>query len=64
MSDLVPYPAEYGPWLAELKKRIHQAQQRAARSLNRELVLFYWQVGRDILERQGREGDPTPPAPP
>ena len=24
--------------------------------MNRQLVLLYWQIGRDILERQGREG--------
>jgi predicted nuclease of restriction endonuclease-like (RecB) superfamily len=56
MTDIIPLPTDYGPWLAELKIRIHQAQQRAARSINRELVLLYWQIGRDILERQGREG--------
>jgi hypothetical protein len=56
MPELIPLPADYGPWLSELKTRIHQAQQRAARSVNRELVLLYWQLGRDILERQGREG--------
>jgi len=56
MTEIIPLPSDYGPWLAELKTRIHQAQQRAARSVNRELVLLYWQIGRDILERQGREG--------
>ena len=56
MTDIIPLPSDYGPWLAELKTRIHKAQQRAARSVNRELVLLYWQIGRDILERQGREG--------
>jgi len=56
MTDIIPLPSDYGPWLAELKTRIHQAQQRASRSVNRELVLLYWQIGRDILERQGREG--------
>jgi predicted nuclease of restriction endonuclease-like (RecB) superfamily len=56
MTDIIPLPTDYGPWLAGLKTRIHQAQQRAARSVNRELVLLYWQIGRDILERQGREG--------
>jgi predicted nuclease of restriction endonuclease-like (RecB) superfamily len=56
MTDIIPLPSDYGPWLAELKTRIHQAQQRAVRSVNRELVLLYWQIGRDILERQGREG--------
>jgi len=56
MPDVVPLPADYGPWLAELKARIHAAQQRAARCVNSELVLLYWQIGRGILERQDREG--------
>jgi len=56
MLDIVPLPADYAAWLAELKVRIHTAQQRAALSVNRELVLLYWQIGRDILIRQGREG--------
>jgi len=56
MPDIVPLPADYTAWLAELKTRIHTAQQRAALAVNRELVLLYWQIGRDILARQGREG--------
>ncbi|MBF0192835.1 MAG: DUF1016 family protein [Magnetococcales bacterium] len=56
MPDILPLPADYAPWLAELKGRIHSAQQRAALAVNRELVLLYWQIGRDILARQGREG--------
>ena len=45
-------PAGYGEWLAALKARIHAAQQRAALAVNRELLALYWQLGRDILERQ------------
>jgi predicted nuclease of restriction endonuclease-like (RecB) superfamily len=56
MPDLVPLPSDYTAWLAELKTRIHSAQQRASLAVNRELVLLYWQIGRDILDRQGREG--------
>ena len=56
MPDIVPLPADYAAWLAELKSRIHHAQQRATLAVNRELVLLYWQIGRDILARQGREG--------
>jgi predicted nuclease of restriction endonuclease-like (RecB) superfamily len=55
-ASLVPVPTGYAQWLAELKTRIHEAQQRAALAVNRELVLLYWQIGRDILERQAREG--------
>lgn len=56
MPDIVPLPADYAVWLAELKTRIHTAQQRAALAVNRELVLLYWQIGQDILARQNREG--------
>lgn len=56
MPEITPLPADYASWLAELKARIHGAQQRAALAVNRELVLLYWQIGRDILVRQNREG--------
>lgn len=49
-------PAGYADWLAGLKTRIHAAQQRAALTVNRELVSLYWQIGRDILERQAQQG--------
>jgi predicted nuclease of restriction endonuclease-like (RecB) superfamily len=55
-ASLTQPPAGYADWLAELKIRIHSAQQRAALAVNRELVWLYWQIGRDILERQAREG--------
>ncbi len=60
MSDIPPRlttpPADYADWLAELKTRIHTAQQRATLAVNRELVLLYWQIGRDILARQAEQG--------
>lgn len=60
MSDkpvsLVPAPEGYANWLGELKNRIHGARQRAALAVNRELVLLYWQIGRDILLRQAEQG--------
>jgi len=60
MSDqpvkLTPAPEGYADWLADLKTRIHTAQQRAVLAVNRELVLLYWQIGRDILTRQAEQG--------
>lgn len=60
MSDkpvsLIQPPEGYANWLAELKGRIHSAQQRATMAVNRELVLLYWQIGRDILARQAEQG--------
>lgn len=49
-------PEGYAAWLTGLKARIHNAQQRATLALNRELVLLYWQIGRDILARQAEQG--------
>lgn len=46
----------YASWLSELKQRIQSAQQRANLSVNRELILLYWEIGRDILERQQAQG--------
>lgn len=56
MSDLTITSGEYTSWLADLKHRIQSAQQRATLYVNRELVLLYWQIGRDILERQQAQG--------
>ncbi len=46
----------YTEFLNELKDRIRTAQIRAALSVNKELVVLYWQIGRDILERQDALG--------
>lgn len=54
--SLMPTPQGYADWLVELKLRIHHAQQRAALSVNRELVQLYWQIGHDILQRQEQQG--------
>ncbi len=60
MSDkpiaLESAPEGYADWLAEIKTRIHTAQQRAALAVNRELVMLYWQIGREILARQAEQG--------
>jgi predicted nuclease of restriction endonuclease-like (RecB) superfamily len=48
-------PDSYAQFFADLKSRIQAAQLRASLAVNRELVLLYWQIGRDILERQKRE---------
>jgi predicted nuclease of restriction endonuclease-like (RecB) superfamily len=55
-ASLTPPPEGYADWLADLKGRIHTAQQRATLAVNRELVLLYWQIGRDILARQAAQG--------
>jgi len=48
-------PDSYAQFLAGLKCRIRAAQLRASASVNREMVLLYGQIGRDIISRQERE---------
>lgn len=49
-------PAAYAPLLADLKARVRTAQVKAAVSVNRELILLYWHIGREILRAQKAEG--------
>jgi len=48
--------ANYAAFLNGLKQRIRSAQIKAALAVNQELILLYWQIGRDILTRQESEG--------
>jgi predicted nuclease of restriction endonuclease-like (RecB) superfamily len=47
---------DYDAFLRSLKDRIHQAQVRAVLAVNSELVLLYWNIGREILLRQEDAG--------
>ncbi len=49
-------PADYPVFLAALKTRIAAARTRAALAVNSELIGLYWEIGREILERERREG--------
>ncbi|MEQ1859986.1 MAG: PDDEXK nuclease domain-containing protein [Chthoniobacteraceae bacterium] len=50
------FPSAYGPLLADLKARVRSAQVKAAVAVNRELILLYWHIGREILRAQKAEG--------
>lgn len=56
MSVKAALPEGYDSFVIELKERIRHAQLRVALSINRELVLLYWSIGRDILARQKEQG--------
>jgi predicted nuclease of restriction endonuclease-like (RecB) superfamily len=56
MADLIPSSKSYQDLLARLKTQIRTAQVRAALAVNRELILLYWGIGREILQRQATEG--------
>lgn len=55
LTPSIQTPSGYAEFLTELKHRIRSAQLKAAVSVNRELVLLYWDIGRQIVERQDRE---------
>ena len=56
MSESLEHSADYQRLLDDIKTRIRIAQVRAGLAVNRELVLLYWSIGREILSRQEREG--------
>jgi len=56
MSQATALPAGYAEWIADVKVRIRAAQQRAALAVNREMLQLYWQIGREILDRQAVAG--------
>ena len=47
---------DYPAFLAALKERILNARITAARAINHELVLLYWDIGRGIVEKQQTSG--------
>ena len=52
----IVHPDDYADWISSLKKRIAGARQRIVLSANEEQIQLYHEIGRDILERQNRQG--------
>jgi hypothetical protein len=46
----------YDRFVEGIKTRIRTAQIKSALAANAELVLHYWEIGRDIIASQKREG--------
>jgi len=51
MSDLI-INKYYKNWLVELKTKIKQSQIKAALSVNSELIMLYWDLSKQIVEKQ------------
>lgn len=43
---------DYKDWLARIKSKIRSAQLKAAVKVNSEMLLFYWELGADIIAKQ------------
>lgn len=44
--------ADYKSWLSELKSQIKRSQIKAAVAVNSELIQLYWNIGKQITEKQ------------
>ena len=51
-----PVEPDYPVFLATLKKRILVARTSAARAVNRDLILLYWDIGQTIDDKQRQAG--------
>ena len=56
IANDLPIPSGYLEVLEVIKKRVHEARIRASLSVNRELIILYWEIGHLILQRQEIEG--------
>lgn len=50
MEGLIP--KEYSDLLQNIKDRVRSAQYTALKTVNREMIALYWDIGRLIVERQ------------
>jgi predicted nuclease of restriction endonuclease-like (RecB) superfamily len=55
-KDLSLASPEYRQFIEELKGRVLSARVSAARAVNRDLILLYWDIGRAIVEKQRVQG--------
>ncbi|GBU21675.1 hypothetical protein R80B4_01575 [Fibrobacteres bacterium R8-0-B4] len=51
MADFVK-KSEYRDWLRDLKRQIKTGQIKAALSVNSRMIALYWDLGRQIAEKQ------------
>ncbi|MCX7047658.1 MAG: DUF1016 N-terminal domain-containing protein, partial [Candidatus Sumerlaeota bacterium] len=49
-------PGGCARFLAELKNRVRKALYSAGRTINREMILLYGDIGQGIVEKQSRRG--------
>jgi len=50
------YDSEYNKWLRDLKDRIKRTQIKAALAANSEIILLYWEIGKELYEKQEDQG--------
>ena len=51
MTDSID-KSEYSNWIKEIKSKIRTARSKVALSINSQLLELYWNIGKDISEKQ------------
>lgn len=54
MTHTLATLSEYQDWLNTIKQRVVSARLRVALAANRELIVFYWELGAQIAEKQAQ----------
>lgn len=52
MSRLIKIDEEYKIWIQDICNRYRMRQIKASVSVNREMIGFYWSIGRDIVDKK------------
>ena len=58
MAEIAKTDEVYHKWIMQVKEEFRQRKIRAASSVNREMLMFYWSLGRnmDILKSEFGRG--------
>ncbi len=47
---------KYNQWLVELKNNIHQSRLQTALRVNNDMLILYWYIGRQLIQKIDEEG--------
>jgi predicted nuclease of restriction endonuclease-like (RecB) superfamily len=56
MKSKAVLPGDYEAFLVDLKDRVRNARISVGRTVNREMILLYWDIGQAIVEKQRDHG--------
>jgi len=54
LTNTIHNNPQYVSWLSGLKDKVRNARLKAAVTVNRELLSFYWELGADIVQKQAQ----------
>jgi predicted nuclease of restriction endonuclease-like (RecB) superfamily len=53
---VIELPPDYAEWLGDLKQKIRAERLRVVLASNAAMVLLYWEIGKNVLEKQTLQG--------